>query len=149
MRNRSRVQPKQVTPSLPSLPCCAKNAWPRTTRSVPPEGREGQRNWGAPSPSQPRLHPHKGKPAVGWVPAKPTKELGPEGAPERSGPTTMQSRCLERIKYHEWCTINYISWFDHRLLEQVGWSPMTRYISSNNDLRTEFITSKNNNIQYS
>ena len=32
----------------------------------------------------------------------------------------------------------YISWFYHRLLEQVGWSPMNRYISSNNDLRTEF-----------
>ena len=43
----------------------------------------------------------------------------------------------------------YISWFYHRLLEQVGWSPMNRYISSNNDLRTEFIRSKNNNIQYS
>ena len=43
-------------------------------------------------------YPDEGKPALGRVPTKPTEELGPEAAPERAGPTTMHSRCLERIK---------------------------------------------------
>ena len=82
----------------------------------------------------------------------------PRSAAQRERQTAQDQKkaiCLPRKKYLN--STNdapsaiyiYISWFYHRLLEQVGWSPMNRYISSNNDLRTEFIRSKNNNIQYS
>jgi hypothetical protein len=76
MRNRSHVQPKPVTPSLPSPPSCAQNAWPRATRSVQAEGRQGQRGWGPASPPPPRLHPDEGKPALGRVPTKPSGKQG-------------------------------------------------------------------------
>ena len=154
MRNRSHDQPKPLSLSLlsslrppeecPAHPrwsaCAWRSCWEATWKS----GKHSATKVSA-------LREFRSS----WVSAPRTLHGVQLSANGRRPRTKKKAICLPRKKYLNSTndapsTIYiYISWFYHRLLEQVGWSPMNRYISSNNDLRTEFIRSKNNNIQYS